>query len=370
MTLRPVVINGKYLSSGATGVHRVASELINGLDQLLAKAPEDERRGVRMVAPKSARVRPELTSIPVTVEGQLTWQFWEQFELPLLGRDAVLVGLCNLAPIAHPRAITMIHDAQVFLSPESYSRPFRAWYKFALPQIGRRALRILTVSEFSKTQLVRFGVADAERIDVIHNGSDHILRNIADPGIVDRLGLAPGTYAVALANTQKHKNIRILFEAARRRPMSGLQLVLIGGATGEDFTAAGAPPPPNAVFAGKVSDSELRGLLEAAGCLAFPSTTEGFGLPPLEAMQLGCPVVVAPEGALPEVCADAAVYADAHDPDAWAEAIATITGDRALRRKMIDAGHRQASGFSWDLASRQLLDTINASRNIVSEAAR
>ena len=369
MTTRSVIINGKYLSSGMTGVHRVATELVNGIDRLMSEAPASGRPSVRIVAPGSARSRPDLTTLPVSLEGHLTWQFWEQFELPLLARDAVLVGLCNLAPLAHPRAITMIHDAQVFLSPGSYSPAFRHWYQFALPRIGRRALRILTVSEYSKAQLVRFGVADAERIEVIHNGSDHILRTPADPDVVTRLGLTPGTFVVALANTQAHKNIKILFEAARRAAMSGIRLVLVGGATGQDFLDIGATPPPDTLFAGKVSDAELRGLLEAAGCLAFPSTTEGFGLPPLEAMQLGCPVVVAPEGALPEACGDAALYAGAQDPDAWAEAIATIISDGEQRRTQIAAGHRQAAGFTWDQASRKLMDCITMTLQTANETA-
>jgi len=360
--MRPVIINGKFLSASMTGVHRVASELVCGMDRLLSAGPVDPERVPRVLGPKTARNGLDLTMIPINLEGRLTAQFWEQFELPGLARDALLVGLCNLSPLAHPRAVTMIHDAQVFLTPQSYSAPFRAWYQFALPQIGRRALRILTVSEFSKTQLVRFGVAEADRIAVIHNGADHILRTPADHSVVTRLGLARGGYAVALANTQKHKNIRILFQAARLRAMTGIPLVLIGAATADDFVAAGTPPPPDTIFAGKVSDAELRGLLESAGCLAFPSTTEGFGLPPLEAMYVGCPAVVAPAGALPEVCGDAAIYADADDAEAWADAIASVVGDPDLRRRMIALGASQAARFSWDDAAQKLLDTIDSIR--------
>jgi glycosyltransferase involved in cell wall biosynthesis len=364
--MRSVVINGKFLTAGMTGVHRVASEMVSGLDRLLDATPPAPGQAPRILAPRTIRNPLALNRIPVTMDGRLSWQFWEQFELPGLARDAVLLGLCNLAPLSHPRAVTMIHDAQVFLTPQSYSPQFRAWYQFALPRIGRRALKILTVSEFSKTQLVHYGVAEADRIEVIHNGADHILRTPADPGVVHRLGLVPGTYVVALANTQKHKNIRILFQAARLRAMAGIRLVLIGGATAADFSEAGTPPPPDTIFAGKVSDAELRGLLESAGCLAFPSTTEGFGLPPLEAMLLGCPAVVAPAGALPEACGDAALYADAEDAEAWATAIASIVSDPDLRRRMIEAGGRQAARFSWDHAAKKLLDTLDSIRRTTS----
>jgi glycosyltransferase involved in cell wall biosynthesis len=113
-------------------------------------------------------------------------------------------------------------------------------------------------------------------------------------------------------------------------------------------------------FAGWVTDPELVGLMINAGALAFPSLTEGFGLPPLEAMALGCPVVAAPFGALPEVCGKAALYADPFDPDEWSLKIRTVLDDEAVRQSLISAGRRQAGIFTWKQAARNLVDAVKA----------
>ncbi len=252
----------------------------------------------------------------------------------------------------------MIHDAQVFITPESYSRAFRTWYRFVLRQAGRRHRRILTVSHFSKAQLVHYGIAPAERIEVIHNGVDHILRVAADATAIARLGLEPRRYAVALANTQKHKNIALLLQAFARPEMAGLKLVLVGGARQQDFEALGHHVPANTVFAGPASDAALRGLIEQALCLCFPSLTEGFGLPPVEAMLLGCPAMIAPRGALPEVCGSAALTADPDDPAAWSAGLLALAADPAHWTDRSEAGRRHAADFTWDRAARRLLAVL------------
>ena len=135
--------------------------------------------------------------------------------------------------------------------------------------------------------------------------------------------------------------------------------MLVGGATRADFEQAGSRVPANTIFAGQVSDGALRGLLEDALCLAFPSLTEGFGLPPLEAMLVGCPALVAPCGALPEVCGDAALYADPRDPGAWIEAICALADDRALRNARSIAGQTHAVPFSWGAAAAKLRASLS-----------
>jgi glycosyltransferase involved in cell wall biosynthesis len=97
-----------------------------------------------------------------------------------------------------------------------------------------------------------------------------------------------------------------------------------------------------------------------AGTLAFPSLTEGFGLPPLEAMALGCPVVAAPFGALPEVCGEAALFADPFSPDAWRLNILKALDNEAVRHYLISAGRRQADGFTWKQAALNLCDALKA----------
>jgi glycosyltransferase involved in cell wall biosynthesis len=350
-----ITFNGKFLAAEMTGVHRVAEELIRATDALVAG--QGGGLDAEILCPRDAS-RALGTAMPQRAAGRLTWIPWEQLELPRLARGRLLVNLCNLGPLASREAVTMIHDAQVHLTPASYSPAFRAWYRAVLPRIGRRHRRILTVSAYSRDQLARFGIAPRERISVIHNGVDHVLRAAADPAIPARLGLAPGTYACALANTQAHKNIPLLLRAFADPALAGLRLVLIGGAGRADFERLGHAVPEGVVFAGRVDDAGLRGLVEGATAFLCPSTTEGFGLPPLEAMALGTPAVIAPEGALPEICGPAAIAAGAHDPAAWARALRRLGDDPGFRAAMAARGRAHASRFTWTRAARELLEVL------------
>ena len=111
------------------------------------------------------------------------------------------------------------------------------------------------------------------------------------------------------------------------------------------------------MFAGACDDAALRALYESAYALLFPSRTEGFGLPPVEAMLCGCPAIVTPAGALPEVCRDAVLYADVDDPAGWRQAV-TALADPVVRSAKRAAGHDRAAAFRWDSAGRQLLNVI------------
>lgn len=355
---RSYAINGKFLSASPTGVHRVAYELISALDILLAEGQAGD--AWRLLKPRDAGRRIPLSYIQAKTVGVNTWQPWEQVDLALAAHTDVLISLCNLAPLLHPKSIVMMHDAQVFSTPQSYSAKFKLWYQFIQPALGRRAKHILTVSEFSKSELVRFRVADAAKITVIPNGCDHMKRVAASPVAFERLGITRGRFVVALANVQTHKNVGLLLRAFADARLGDLQLVLVGKASGADFQAAGFSPPANAVFAGSVSDAELRGLYEGALCLAFPSTTEGFGLPPLEAMLVGCPVLAAPCGALPEVCGEAALYASASDPAAWVEAIASLVASVEARAQRSAAGRLHAQSFTWARSARLLLEAVQS----------
>lgn len=358
-----VVFNGKFLSGATkTGVHRVALELIVALDRLLEQRDLERDVDWVLMCPRDADPPPPLKRFRVKVGGCFTWQLWEQFDLPRLSGGDLLVNLCNLAPLSKRRSIAMIHDAQTFRSPNSYPKSFAAYYQFALPIIGRRAARVLTVSEFSKQDLDRYGVADPAKTTVIYNGVDHVAAAEPDGAVIDRLGLEGTGFAVAFASLQAYKNVGVLFEAFARPELADFRLVFVGRGEASEFAAAGHVVPPNVIFAGRVSDAELAALFDRAVCLAFPSTTEGFGLPPLEAMASGCPAVVAPCGAVPEVCGDAAAYAPPHDATAWAAAIRRLAFEPGEREARVQAGRRQAAKYTWDRSAERLFEVIQEVR--------
>lgn len=358
-----VTLNGKFMSAHMTGVQRVAMEIVRECDRQLTQDPALKARiDLDIIAPKSAKTALkalELQSIKVRTAGFLGGNLWEQLELPWHVGRARLLNLCNLGPALCLNAVTMLHDAQVHAAPKSYSVPFRLWYRFIQPWLGHRSRRILSVSEYSRQDLIRYGIAPADKITVAYNGVDHVLRLEADSAICARLGVIKGGYVLGLANTQSHKNIKVLLEAFRDLP--DLKLVLFGRATRDELQSlTDQPLTDNIIAAGAVSDEALKALMASALCLAFPSKTEGFGLPPLEAMLLGCPAVVAPCGALPEVCGDAALYADPDRPGDWVKQIASLRADPALRQAFSDKGHDKASHYNWARTARQILDLMAA----------
>ena len=354
-----VILNGKFFVHEMTGVHRVGTELVRHLLALVAK---DDRASRAMtpqvwVSAKGAR-RAREQGIPARVIRPLDGLPWGQLTLPALSRGKMIVSLCNVGPIAYSNAITMIQDAQVHDAPSSYDPLFRAWYRFHQPIAGRKHRRILTISEYSRNRLAKCGIVPSDRCTVIPNGVDHVLREPPDPTIIMRLGVKPNGFVVALANVQPHKNLSLLCKAFSDPSLAHLKLVLFGHDDLAAFIKAGIAVPSNVVFAGRLSDAELWGLYGEALCLACPSHTEGFGLPPLEAMMTFCPVIASDTGALPETCGPSAAYASPHDPAQWVQRILELDGDLELRKRMRNAGKAWASRYRWADSAQRLLDVI------------
>ena len=276
--------------------------------------------------------------------------------LPWRAAGGVLINLANLAPVAHRRKLSMIHDAQFMISPESFPRRFQLGYRLLTPLIARTSNRVLTVSEYARDSLAAFKVAAHDKTVVIYNGGDHILHARPDAGVLDRLELGGQPFVLLFGTAAAYKNVQVVFEAFSQG-LPDVRLVVLA-AQRESLEAAGLHPPPGAIFAGPVDDCELRALYESALCLVFPSRTEGFGLPPIEAMLCGCPVVAAPAGAIPEVCRDAILYADIFAPGDWIDQITSLRLRPDLIAEKQAAGHRRAAGFTWRLAALRLLAEV------------
>lgn len=353
--MRPIVFNGKFYAGGLNGVHRVADRLIRECDALLAAMPAQHRPCARLLLPERRQWQPELRAITLEPVARADRQTWEQIGLPAAARNAVIVNLANLAPIRARRQVLLLHDAQ-FLFPDSgYPLRQRLGYRWLAPVMARRSATVLTVSDYSRQMLDLLGVAPRARSAVLYNGGDHILETPADRGALGRLGLTPRGYALMFGSPKGYKNNRIVFDAFATR-LAPIRLVVIG-ASRDALTAAGLTAPAGTLFAGRCDDAVLRALYENAHCLLVPSRTEGFGLPPIEAMLCGCPAIVTPAGALPEICRDAALYADVDDPESWRAAIRAL--DRSgVRDVKLALGRERAAHFTWARAGRDLLGHI------------
>ncbi|MBX9663162.1 glycosyltransferase family 1 protein [Novosphingobium sp.] len=350
--MRRVVFNGKFRAGGLNGVHRVAARLICEVDDLLASAPAPDDPPCALIVPKGCADGPPLAAIQLIEDDRPASQPWEQLRLPKLAAGGLLVNLANLAPVAHRPKLTMLHDAQFLRADSSYPWRQRMGYRLLTPLMARSSARVLTVSAFSAGELARGGVTGRVEAKVLHNGADHILEARADPAALARLGLAPRSYALMFGSPKAYKNNAVVFSAFAGGALAPLRLVVVGPPRAA-LEAAGLTPPPDALFAGPCDDAVLRALYEGAEALLFPSRTEGFGLPPVEAMLCGCPVIAAPCGAVPEICGDAALYADPDDPAAWRAALSDLP-----RSAFIAAGHARAARYTWARAGRDLLTAL------------
>jgi glycosyltransferase involved in cell wall biosynthesis len=340
-------INGRFLSQPVTGVQRYAREIVRALDATL----RDGGRRATIVAPADARAALPLGAIDVR-RTRLGGHLWEQAVLPLVA-SGTLVNLCNLAPLARTRQIVCVHDANVFTFPQSYSCAFRAYYRALLPRLAKRAARVVTVSHASASDLARWLDLPASSIVVAPNGHEHALR--WDP-LASKLAKSfaiKRPFILTIGSRAKHKNVGLILGMAKAIDALGLDIVVVGerssifGDTEPNGAASAATDLANVTFLGRVSDDDLASLLRSALCLAFPSLTEGFGLPLVEAMAIGCPVVASDRPSLREVCGTAGLLASPTDPEAWLDRFRSLATSEDRQEECRQRGFEQVKRFSW-----------------------
>jgi glycosyltransferase involved in cell wall biosynthesis len=276
---------------------------------------------------------------------------WEQAALPLLARGSALIfSPANLAPLAAGgRNVVLIHDVAALRRPEAYGRLYAGYQRRLLPVMARRARRVVTVSEFSRSEIAELLAVPPQAIDVVPNGVDARFSPSADPQTAAERFALHRPYVLAVGTTSARKNLGALAEAARRLAELGIELVAAGSERGY---LRGEPAPAGIRRLGYVDDDLLPGLYAGARALAMPSLHEGFGLPCLEAMAAGVPVVAARRGGLPETCGDAALLVEPR-PRELAEALVRVVTDQAAAAKLRERGLERARRYSWDAAAER-----------------
>jgi glycosyltransferase involved in cell wall biosynthesis len=358
-----IFINGRFLTQATTGVQRYAAELTQALDGLLCSG-EISRAAYRVVllVPRGMRHDLPLEHIRVERVGWSGGHVWEQVDLRRYTRmrGAVLLNPGNTAPIGAPNVVVTIYDAGVFATPQAYSLAFRTWYRLMHRSLSRHARRIITVSEFSRQQLQAYAAAPMSRIEVIPPGAEHIVRLDADTGILERHGLGQRPFVLAVSSLNPNKNFKLIIDAMAYLPdlLGSVDFVVAGGTNPRVFRNGALAFGPGIKYLGYVTDRELKALYQGATAFVFPSLYEGFGLPPLEAMSCGCPVVVARSASLPWVCGDAALYCDPHDAQDLAHQIRMAVRDRKLQTELRQRGLARARDFTWRQCARGTLQLL------------
>ncbi len=351
----PILINGRFLTQRITGVQRFGREILRASSE----AGLLNAKNAAILAPRSHLGAPDLPAfyagIPVTSIGQRTGHVWEQIDLPREVSGDTLINLCNAGPMVLRRQMIVLHDAAVAAQPQNYTLAFRAWYNAMVRVYGYRAQTIATVSTFSADEIVkRFGIK-AEKIEIISESGEHILRETPDFSLHEKYSLDNDGYFLAVSSLASNKNFSGILKAVARLPALPFKFVIVGAGNAKIFSGAKFDTL-GAIETGYVSDGQLRALYERAACFIYPSFYEGFGIPPVEAMSCGCPTLVSRTASLPEVCGDGAAYCDPYDADDIAKQLALLLGSKAARDDLRTAGLARARHWTWNAAAHQLAE--------------
>jgi glycosyltransferase involved in cell wall biosynthesis len=342
--MKPIAVNARYRAHRVTGMQRYATEIASRFSDLADSV------------------------VPATPLTGMAGHFWEQVYLPAAARGRVLWSPNNTGPLATYRQVCTVHDLIPLDHPEWFTPRFSAWYGWLMPKLVHQVAHIIAVSEFTRCRILeRFGVRPG-KVTVAPNGIDKRFSPRPSAEITqarEELGIPEGTYLLFLGSLEPRKNIGRLLQAWDRisGELSDDTWLVVAGARGRSqvFSDAGLQHVPKRVhLTGYVSDDLLPALYSGALAAVYPSLYEGFGLPPLEAMACGTPVITSNSTSLPEVAGDAAILVDPTEPDQIGAAIARIAGDSSLRDELSRRGLARASSYSWDASAVTTLKVLEA----------
>ena len=340
-----VAVNGSFLRQHITGVQRYASELIKalrelGIEDLVVLAPngypEERFFGYRVV------------------RDSLPWHrhmwLWEQVRLPYLMRKSgakLLWSPCNTGPLGVRRQVVTVHDAAVCANPAWFSRSLGTLSRLVLPVLCRIVINVLTVSEFSRDELTKYRIASKQKVFVIPEGVGNEF-SATRPLRVD--GRASERFVLCVGSRDPRKNVLRLIQAWQlidENMREGTKLIVAGGKARMFAEETFGEIPESVKFVGYVSDNELIDLYRQAEFFVYPSLYEGFGLPPLEAMASGTPVIASDVASLPEVVADAALLVNPYDIVGMARDMQMLLSNAPLRTELRKRGYNRAKEFTW-----------------------
>lgn len=329
-------VNGAFLGQRVTGQQRYATEI-------------SSRLPARVLAPPDGR-------------GRLGSWAWAQSATRSLKQGELLLTLTSRGPAWSRRQVLTVHDLFVLTNPEWYSARYRATHDPVLRAQLRSAAAIVCVSEPTADRVREHTGTETPMVVAPNAPAEIFMWADIDPGraqVEEQWGLAPGSYLLSVASEDPRKNLARLVEAYRLLPASFRgrhPLVLVGGSDSTVFATATTEVPPEVRRLGYVTDEQLAQLYAAAGLVVFPSLDEGFGLPCVEAIACGAPLLVSDVPALRWVCGDAASYMDPLDVSAMASAMELVAAAPVLPGDVRVALQQR---FSWDQSAHRVHELMS-----------
>jgi glycosyltransferase involved in cell wall biosynthesis len=355
-----IYINGRFLTQNPTGVQRYSREVVAAIDRLLRQSdcpPQLRETDFVLLAPPGAECNIHLDRIEFRKVGTGDGHAWEQTHLAKHSWTGRLLSPASSGPIWHPRQIVVLHDAGIYNAPAGYSRSYRIVHR-ALDRLLARRAQIATVSYFSRTELGQCLRIPHKDILLAPNGTDHLRTVSPDETVVDRLGLQPGKYFVTLGLSTANKNIPLAIEAFRMLGRSDTRLVVIGKGSSRVFGSQDLKSNPGVIFTGRLTDEEVTGLLRSATALLFPSRYEGFGIPSLEAMLQGCPVIASTSPGIMEVCGDAALHFHPDKAEMLQDLMRRVLDNPDVAALMRARGLKRPDIYRWDATAAVFIEAL------------
>lgn len=343
-----MIINTRNLLGHTTGVQRYTKSIIDEFD----------KNGFSY-----STIQPNRATIS-GVKGHL----WEQIVLPInmlsKHRSGVLWSPSNVGPVSIKNQVVTIHDTVPFDHPEWLNKSFVSCYKYLQPLLAKKIDHIITISEFSKHKIMEHLKVPEKKITVIYNGVD-IKKEVTHSSINNKFSKL-GNYILSVGSLEPRKNIPRLLEAFKiyqSETNSDIKLVIVGH---EGVTRVFKNHKPdisydseNIIYTGHVSDAELSFLYEHALGFCYPSMYEGFGLPPLEAMSYGIPVLTSNTTALKELCENKAILVDPHSVSSISEGIYSLIHSKPNFMN-IDENKKYADSLSWSSCALKTHDILSS----------
>ena len=343
-----IIVNARFLTQKLTGVQRYAIEISKRLKKL--------DPSIIFVAPKNILHLDIAKELNIQTIGNSTGYFWEQIELPLYLKSIgspLLFSPANMAPVFYKNKIVSVHDIAFVKYPHGFEWQFRLVYRLLIPMILKTSKKIITISQFSKKEIIDHYSLSPKQIVVIYNGIDEKFYHHPNPEHKEQ-------YFLGVSSLDSRKNFQGLIEAFLELNHPSLMLYIIGDQNNA-FKNIDVMTDKRIKFLGRVSDEELIDYYSGAFAFVYPSFYEGFGFPPLEAMACGAPVICSNTASLPEVGGDAVMYINPYDTNDIRDKMLMVIENEKLREEMLQKGLQHVKQFSWNQAAeehKQLFDKV------------